>query len=313
MYKVLVTTELPETTKEHLANQAVNVVYALTEDKIKAEIVDTDVIISAVNVELSTEVLRLGENLKFIANIGAGFSNISSEIVAEGQVKVANTPTPAAIQSTAELTVLLLLAVVRQLKSSERIVESNAFEGCRVTGFLGGHQVSGKTATIIGFGRIGQAVGHILTAFDIKVQYVDPVIAGENGKFAERVDLVTGLETADFVILNASLNDDNHHMIDATEFAHMKKHAYLVNAGRGPLINELALVSALDSGEIAGAALDVHEFEPKFTVELEHRDNVVLTPHIGNDTYEARIEMANKAVDNVVNFQKGNFNPIDFV
>ncbi|MCW0952836.1 hypothetical protein OIT44_01975 [Weissella ceti] len=311
MYKVVVTTELPKETMHRLTEQSFEVVYALTKDVLEKEIIDTDVIISAVNVELDTELLQRGQKLKFIANIGAGYSNISTEIVKEGNVKVANTPTHDAIQSTAELTVLLLLAVVRQLKASEQIVEQNNFEGWRVTGYLGGHQVSGKTATIIGFGRIGQTVGRLLAAFDVEVQYVDPIPAKET--HAKRVDLNTGLQTADFVILNASLNEDNHHMIDADQFKLMQKHAYLVNAGRGPLIHETALVDALDKQEIAGAALDVHEFEPEFTVALENRSNVVLTPHIGNDTYEARLEMANSALNQVIHFIEGEYTSIDFV
>lgn len=93
----------------------------------------------------------------------------------------------------------------------------------------------------------------------------------------------------------------------------MKNNAYLINAGRGPLVNKAALATALDKQEIVGAALDVHEFEPKITAALENRDNVVLTPRIGNDTYEARLEMANSALDQVINFIDGNYTEINFV
>lgn len=159
--------------------------------------------------------------------------------------------------------------------------------------------MSGKTIGIIGLGEIGSAVAKRAKAFDMDILYTGPHQKKEKEREigAKYVDLNTLLENADFITINAAYNPDLHHMIDTEQFKLMKSTAYLINAGRGPIVNEEALVKALEDKEIEGAALDVYEFEPEITEGLKSLDNVVITPHIGNATYEAR-DMMSKIVAN---------------
>ena len=155
-------------------------------------------------------------------------------------------------------------------------------------------EVSGKTIGIIGLGEIGGAVAKRARAFDMDVLYTGPHRKEEKEREigAKYVDLDTLLENADFITINAAYNPDLHHLIDTAQFKQMKSTAYLINVGRGPIVNEQALVQALENKEIEGAALDVYEFEPEITDELKSFKNIVLTPHIGNATFEARDFMA---------------------
>ena len=158
--------------------------------------------------------------------------------------------------------------------------------------------MSGKTIGIIGLGEIGSAVAKRAKAFDMDILYTGPHQKKEkNVKLVQNMYLNTLLENADFITINAAYNPDLHHMIDTEQFKLMKSTAYLINAGRGPIVNEEALVKALEDKQIEGAALDVYEFEPEITEGLKSLDNVVITPHIGNATYEAR-DMMSKIVAN---------------
>ena len=159
-------------------------------------------------------------------------------------------------------------------------------------------EVSGKTIGIIGLGEIGSAVARRARAFDMDVLYTGPNRKEEKNEIgAKYVDLDTLLKNADFITINAAYNPKMHHLIDTEQFKMMKSTAYLINASRGPIVHEQALVQALKDNEIEGAALDVYEFEPDITDDLKSLNNVVLTPHIGNATFEAR-DMMSKIVAN---------------
>ncbi|MDN6147198.1 MAG: hydroxyacid dehydrogenase [Tetragenococcus halophilus] len=308
MQTVLVTVDLPEKSKELLEKQSFQVNYLSDEKELEKEIAAADVLITAVNVTITKETLENAENLKLIANIGDGYSNIDIATARAKNILITNTPTYAAIQSTAELTITILLALSRDIRKGQEICEQNQFKGWRVTGYLGGHQVSNKKIAIIGFGRVGQKVAKIANALDMSVMFVDPkdISTDITDKLnAKKVSLDKALTEADYVTLNCSANDDNYHMITKNELKKMRKEAYLINCARGSLLKETDLVDALKEKEIAGAALDVHEFEPEFTEGLLQLSNVVMTPHIGNDTYEARNEMAQEAVRQTIQLFQG--------
>lgn len=234
-------------------------------------------------------------NLKIIANYGAGFNNVDVKYAREKDIDVTNTP-KASTASTAELTFGLVLAVARRIVEGDKLSRTQGFDGWAPL-FFRGREVSGKTIGIIGLGEIGSAVAKRAKAFDMDILYTGPHQKKEREIGAKYVNLNTLLENADFITINAAYNPDLHHMIDTEQFKLMKSTAYLINAGRGPIVNEEALVKALEDKQIEGAALDVYEFEPEITEGLKSLDNVVITPHIGNATYEAR-DMMSKIVAN---------------
>jgi lactate dehydrogenase-like 2-hydroxyacid dehydrogenase len=277
-------------------------------EKLIDHIVGVEILIAAVNVSVTEDVLVKADKLALIANIGDGYSNIAIETARKKNISITNTPTHDAIQSTAEMTMTLLLALTRKVKEGQKICNQNDFSGWSVTGYLGGHQASNKTIGIIGFGRIGQKVAKIAHALEMEILFVDPKKIDAQIKdelHAKEVSLEEALTTADYITLNCSANDDNYHMITKNELQKMKKSAYLINCARGSLIKEADLVEALSEKIITGAALDVHEFEPHFTEDLLNLPNVVMTPHVGNDTHEARNEMAHEAVIQAIKFSKG--------
>ena len=266
----------------------------------RVNVKDADAIISPLSTNIDKEVIDQAENLKFIANYGAGFNNIDVKYAREKGIDVTNTP-KASTNATADLTIGILLA------ASRRIVEGDKL--CRTTGFNGwaplffrGREVSGKTIGIVGLGEIGSAVARRAKGFDMNIIYTGPNRKPEQEEAlgASYVSLDELLEQSDFITLNAAYSDDLHHLFNKETFKKMKEKAYLINASRGPIVDEKALVDALNNKEIEGAALDVYEFEPEITDELKSMDNVVLTPHIGNATFEARDMMAEIVANNTI-------------
>ena len=227
-------------------------------------------------------------------------TNVDKEVIdyaREKNIDVTNTP-KASTNATAELTFGLVLAVARRIVEGDKLSRTQGFDGWAPL-FFRGREVSGKTIGIIGLGEIGGAVAKRAKAFDMDILYTGPhqKVEKEREIGAKYVDLETLLKNSDFITINAAYSPKLHHLIDTEQFKLMKSTAYLVNAGRGPIVNEEALVQALHDKEIEGAALDVYEFEPKITEGLKSLDNVVITPHIGNATYEAR-DMMSKIVAN---------------
>lgn len=286
----------------------------ITEEQLTAAVGDAEVLISAVNIGVTATVIAAAPKLKLIANVGDGYSNIDLDAARARGIAVTNAPTIDSVASTAEQAVALLLAASRRLLGGDRLMRSGDFAGWEVTGYVGGHQVYGKSLLIVGLGRIGRLVAQMLSGFGMTMHYVDPV-AADADFVAEygltRVDLEEGLALADYVTLHCDLTDDNAGMIDARRLAQMKKTAYLVNAARGPLVVEDDLVAALQAGTIAGAALDTFQHEPQISAALAALDNVVLSPHAGNATVEARHEMARDAVGNAVAHLRGE--PLEYV
>lgn len=301
MEKVYIAGAIPEVglnlLKEHFEVEMYEGEGIIDKETLKEGVKDASALISILSTNVDQDVIDSGKNLKIIANYGAGFNNVDVKYAREKDIDVTNTP-KASTASTAELTFGLVLAVARRIVEGDKLSRTKGFDGWAPL-FFRGREVSGKTIGIIGLGEIGSAVAKRAKAFDMDVLYTGPHQKKEKEREigAKYVDLETLLENSDFITINAAYNPDLHHMIDTEQFKQMKSTAYLVNAGRGPIVNEEALVQALTDKEIEGAALDVYEFEPEITEGLKSLDNVVITPHIGNATFEAR-DMMSKIVAN---------------
>ncbi|MDW3867886.1 2-hydroxyacid dehydrogenase family protein [Staphylococcus saprophyticus] len=302
MVKVYIAGPIPEVGLNLLKDQGFEVdMYEGTgiidKETLKQGVKDADALISLLSTSVDKEVIDAANNLKIITNYGAGFNNVDINYARQQNIDVTNTP-KASTNSTAELTFALVLAVARRIPEGDKLCRTTGFDGWAPL-FFRGREVSGKTIGIIGLGEIGSAVARRAKAFDMNILYTGPhqKVDKEREIGAKYVDLETLLKNADFVTINAAYNPSLHHQIDKAQFEMMKPTSYLINASRGPIVHEKALVQALKDKEIEGAALDVFEFEPEINDELKTLDNVVITPHIGNATFESR-DMMSKIVAN---------------
>ncbi|WP_454909892.1 2-hydroxyacid dehydrogenase family protein [Staphylococcus saprophyticus] len=302
MIKVYIAGPIPEVGLNLLKDQGFEVdMYEGTgiidKETLKQGVKDADALISLLSTSVDKEVIDAANNLKIITNYGAGFNNVDIDYARQQNIDVTNTP-KASTNSTAELTFALVLAVARRIPEGDKLCRTTGFDGWAPL-FFRGREVSGKTIGIIGLGEIGSAVARRAKAFDMNILYTGPhqKVDKEREIGAKYVDLETLLKNADFVTINAAYNPSLHHQIDKAQFEMMKPTSYLINASRGPIVHEKALVQALKDKEIEGAALDVFEFEPEINDELKTLDNVVITPHIGNATFESR-DMMSKIVAN---------------
>ena len=246
------------------------------------------------------------DRLKIIANYGVGYNNIDVEYAAQKGIVVTNTPDPV-VEPTAELALALMHAAARRVAECDR--KLRIADGLK-WGVLEnlGLSLYGKTLGIIGMGRIGQALARRAVACGMKVVYFNRTRLDEGVEMlyqAERLELDALLRTADVVSLHTPLTDETYHLIDKQKLDLMKSTAILVNTARGPVVDEQALVEALQQNKIYAAALDVYEFEPRINTQLLSLENVVLLPHVGTATVEARNAMALFAGENIIRFFQG--------
>lgn len=260
-----------------------------------------DALICLLTEKIDRELLdAAGPNLRIAANVAVGYDNIDVPACTERKVAVTNTP-GVLDETTADFTWTLLMAVARRLIEADRLARSGAWRQWNLDQ-LCGTDIWGKTLGIIGFGRIGRAVARRAAGFRMRVIYNSTTRAPAeierelNAEFMER-DRV--LEEADFVSLHVPLRENTRGLIGPAELSKMKRTSFLINTTRGPVVQEAALVTALEQGTIAGAALDVFEREPLISEGLR-RDNVVLAPHLGSASIETRTRMAMIAVEKVV-------------
>jgi glyoxylate reductase len=254
---------------------------------------------------VSEEVIRAAPKLRIVANVAVGYDNVDLQACTKRGVVVTNTP-GVLDETTADFAWALLLAVARRVVEADQYVRAGNWLGWNFDQFCG-TDVWGKTLGIIGFGRIGRAVARRAAGFGMKVIYHSTSRAPadvEKELRAEYRDMNALLGEADFVSLHVPLNGDTRQMFDAPKFFRMKPTAYLINTARGPIVDEAALVHALESKKIAGAGLDVFEQEPFVHPGLK-RPNVVLAPHLGSASKETRAKMALLAAQNVVALFQG--------
>ncbi len=238
-------------------------------------------------------------DLKVVANVAVGYNNVDVAACTERGVVVTNTP-DVLTDTTADFAWALLMATARRVVEADRYLREGRFREWQYMPLVGA-DVHGKTLGIIGFGRIGRAVARRAQGFGMRLLYQDAVAADaatERELRATRTDLDTLLRESDFVTLHTPLSPETRHLINARTLKTMKRSAFLINAARGPVVDEAALVQALRDGWIAGAGLDVFEEEPKVHEGLIGLSNVVLAPHIASGSSETRLRMATLAVEN---------------
>ena len=279
---------------------------------------EAEVLISTFDVKVPREMIEAMPKLRLIANFGAGYNNINLEACKERSIRVTNTPQPV-IEPTAELAFALMIDVARRVSEFDRMVRQGKAQFGVMRNLS--HSLYGKTLGILGMGRIGQALARRAAASGMRIIYhnrheltTERVNELKNeGVQAQYVDFQTLLQDSDFLSLNLPYTPEVHHIIGKPELGMMKRSAYLINTARGAHVNEEALVEALKSGIITGAALDVYEFEPQISAELMTLPNVVLSPHTGTGTWEGRIAMCENVTDNILAFINNNINKMNIV
>ena len=271
----------------------------------KAELIknlqDKDGALVMLSDKIDRELIEACPNLKAVSNLAVGYNNIDVEAAKEADIIATNVP-EVLTEATAELTWALLMAIARRIVEADKFLRAGKFNSWGPK-LLMGNDIYGKNLGIIGFGDIGQAVARKAAGFDMEIAYNKRnklSIATEKRLGVKYKNLPQLLAESDFITINAPLNSETYHMIGTEELEIMKETAYIINTGRGPIIDEKALVEALKEGVIAGAALDVFENEPEVEPGLLELDNVVLTPHIGSASREARYELAEKAASDLV-------------
>jgi glyoxylate reductase len=267
-------------------------------------------LICAISEVIDEELLAACPELRVVANVAVGYNNVDVAAATRRGVVVTNTP-DVLTDTTADFTWTLLMATARRVVEADRYVREGRFKQWEFMLLLGG-DVHGKTLGIVGFGRIGRAVARRALGFNMRILYQDAIPADpatERELRATRVDLPTLLRESDFVTLHTPLLPETRHLINAESLRLMKKSAYLINASRGPVVDEAALVQALKEGWIAGAGLDVFEQEPAVHPGLLGLSNVVLAPHIASASYETRVKMGSLAVENCLAVLEGRTPP----
>ncbi|MDT9597429.1 2-hydroxyacid dehydrogenase [Sphingosinicella rhizophila] len=242
-----------------------------------------------------------GERLRLIANFGAGTDHLDLAAARQKGIVVTNTP-GVLTEDTADLVMALILAVPRRLAEGEKVLRAGQWAGWAPTG-LEGHSVTGKKLGILGMGRIGRAVAKRARACGLKIHYHnrERLPANVERRLGAKYwpDLDAMLAAIDVLTINAPYSRETHHMIDARRLKLMKSDAYLINAARGSIVDQEALIGALQTGTIAGAGLDVFPDEPNVDPRLLRLSNVVLLPHMGSATFEGRVGMGNKVIANI--------------
>lgn len=256
--------------------------------------------------KVDKEIIDRAENLEIISNFGAGYDNVDIDYATQKGIIVTNIP-ETVTQSTAELTLGLIIALLRRMVEGDRRLRAKIHNAWGPTDFLG-DVLAGKTLGIVGMGRIGLSVSKLAQAFGMNVVYHkrSPYSKSQEDNLnIKYLPLEELFQNSDVISLHCPLTPETYHLINEESLKAMKPTAYLINTARGPVIDENALLKALKTGEIKGAALDVFEFEPKVTEGLLSLDNVVLTPHIGSSTLETRTDMTKACVKHLIDYFSG--------
>jgi glyoxylate reductase len=278
-------------------------------EEVLRRVKDKEGLVCLLTEKVNEELLRAAPKLRIAANVAVGYDNIDVDACTKRGVVATNTP-GVLDETTADFAWTLLMAVARRLGEGEQLARSGTWKGWNLDQLCGA-DVWGKTLGIVGFGRIGRAVARRALGFNMKVIYTDAVRAPEELEQpvkATFTDMNTLLAESDFISLHVPLLEETRGLFDAPKFSRMKRTAFLINTSRGAVVDEAALVAALESKKIAGAALDVYENEPFIHPGLK-RSNVVLAPHLASASLETRTKMAVMAANNVVALFKGQMPP----
>lgn len=285
---------------------------ALSADEIAELMQDADILVPTVTDRLDAALIdRAPPSLKLLANFGAGVNHIDLGAAKAKGIIVTNTP-GVFTDDTADLTMALILNVPRRLGEGHRLMRSGEWQGWTPTGMLG-HRIGGKTLGIIGFGRIGEAVAVRARAFGMNIIYNKrqrlPASVEEELAVTYEPDLDRLVARADIVSLHCPLTAETNRIMNRQRIALMKRDGYLINSSRGELVDDDALIEALQRGRIAGAGLDVYNHEPAIDPRFLSIPNVVLLPHLGSATYEGREASGEKVIANIRIFSDGHRPP----
>jgi glyoxylate reductase len=256
--------------------------------------------------DINDTVLGASSQLKVVANVAVGYNNIDVQAATRRKILITNTP-GVLDNTTADFTWCLLLASARRLAEAERYARAGKYTGWGIM-LLCGEDIFGKTLGVCGLGRIGRGVAKRAQGFEMRILYTDAVRAPaevEQELGAQFVDKEMLFRESDFVTLHVPLLPETHHYVSVKELKLMKPTAHLINASRGPVVDEVALAQALRERWIAGAGIDVYEHEPQLTAGLTELDNVTLAPHIASASVETRTKMAVMAATSLVEALQG--------
>lgn len=337
--KIIFTTQLPHEGFQLLSNTP-GVQLIMPEQErldipsfIQSAHTDAEILVATFDYTVSKELIDSMPNLQLITNFGVGYNNIDLDACRARGIRVTNTPQPV-IEPTAELAFALMIDIARRVSEFDRKIRGIGpqTEPLRFGVMQNlSHSLYGKTLGIIGMGRIGLSLARRALASGMKVIYHNrkprvesqkPRVESQEARVESQVPIVdstqyvdfqTLLQDSDFVSLNLPYTPESHHIIGKPELGMMKRSAYLINTARGAHIDEKALVEALQSGIIAGAAMDVYEHEPQINPELLTLNNVVLSPHTGTGTWEGRIAMCENVAENILAFMNNEIDKMNIV
>ncbi|MEH3037735.1 MAG: D-glycerate dehydrogenase [Sphingomonas adhaesiva] len=304
--KVIVTRELPDVVMRRLEElfdtQLRRDDRPMTRDELAAAMADCDVLVPAVTDAIDAGLIEAaGDRLRLIANFGAGVNHIDLTAARARGIIVTNTP-GVLTEDTADMTMALILSVPRRLAEGEKLVRTGEWKGWSPGGMLG-YRIGGKALGIVGMGRIGQAVARRARAFGLSIHYhnrtrLPKVVEAEFGaQWHPNLDEMLG--AIDILTIHTPLNADSRDLLDARRIALLRDHVFVINASRGGILDEDALVTALEQGRLAGAGLDVWRHEPEIDPRLLALPNVVMTPHMGSATYEGRVASGERVIANI--------------
>ncbi|QLL43415.1 2-hydroxyacid dehydrogenase [Sulfitobacter pontiacus] len=303
MTKLLIARPAPP--EVHEALQGFDVTYRedsapLSEDEMQDALRDYDGVLATLGDRFTADVFgKVGmPRCKMLANFGVGYNHIDVDAAKAAGLQVSNTP-GAVTDATADIAMTLMLMAARRAGEGERLVRSGQWSGWEPSQLLGMH-LTGKTVGIVGMGRIGQAVARRCHyGFSMDVKYFSRSAKSVAYPAEHISDLKQLVADVDVVVIAVPGGDDTQHLINADVLAAMQPHAFLINIARGNIVEEAALIEALQAGTIGGAGLDVYEFEPEVPQALRDLDNVVLLPHLGTSSREVRVDMWMMAVENL--------------
>lgn len=253
---------------------------------------------------INADFVKKAKKLKVISKFGVGYDTVDLKAVTDAGIILTNLP-ETVTDVTAELVFGIMLALTRRIVEADHYIRNTQSDRWYQEALFMGHGLKDKKIGFIGFGRVGQATAKRCIPFGMHVFYYDIEKKSELGFKACYIPFEKLLKEMDYIILQAPYSEKTHHLIGQEEFNKMKNSAYFINTARGAEIDQKALINALQKKEIAGAALDVYENEPFIPKELKLLDNVVLTPHLGTDTYETDLQMVKEAADNVIQVLNG--------
>lgn len=314
--KVIVTRRLPEPVETRM-RELFDVELNETDEKMDAEaladaISRADILVPTLGDEIDQKMLaKAGDNLRLIANYGAGFDHIDVQTALQRGIMVSNTP-GVLTDDTADMTMAMILAVPRRLREGTVMMQQGEWQGWSPTALMG-HRIGGKRLGILGMGRIGQAVAHRAKAFGLQVHYHNrrrlhlDTEAELEATYWESLDQM--LARVDILSIHCPHTPGTFHLLNARRLKLMKPSAVVINTARGEIVDENALTRMLRAGELAGAGLDVYEHGNDINPRLKGLDNVLLMPHMGSATIEGRIEMGEKVIINIKTFADGHRPP----